>query len=36
LVFNSMQSVSKNDIENGLTYLSVMRDNLSTLKQALQ
>jgi zinc transport system substrate-binding protein len=36
VVFNSMQSVSKNDIENGLTYLSVMRDNLSTLKQALQ
>jgi zinc transport system substrate-binding protein len=35
VVFNSMQSVSKNDIENGVTYLSAMRDNLSALKLAL-
>jgi zinc transport system substrate-binding protein len=35
-VFNSMQSVSKNDINKGVTYISIMRDNLETLKQALQ
>jgi zinc transport system substrate-binding protein len=35
LVFNSLQSVSKNDIENGVTYISAMRDNLEVLKTAL-
>lgn len=35
LVMNSMQSVSGKDIENGISYLSVMRENLETLKQAL-
>jgi zinc transport system substrate-binding protein len=35
VVFNSMQSVSKSDIKNGVTYLSVMKDNLETLRTAL-
>jgi zinc transport system substrate-binding protein len=35
VVFNSMQSVSKNDIENGMTYISAMRENLEVLKTAL-
>lgn len=33
---NSMQSVRKEDIAAGVTYLSVMRDNLEALKKALQ
>ena len=33
---DSLQSVSKKDIENGVTYLSVMEKNLSVLKQALE
>lgn len=32
---NSMQSVSPADIKNGTSYLSVMEDNLETLKSAL-
>jgi zinc transport system substrate-binding protein len=35
VVFNSMQSVSKNDIESGMTYISAMRENLEVLKTAL-
>lgn len=35
LVMNSLQSVTSNDVENGITYLSVMQDNLEKLKQAL-
>ncbi|MCR5703327.1 MAG: metal ABC transporter substrate-binding protein [Eubacterium sp.] len=33
---NSMQGVTNEDIENGVTYLSVMEDNLEVLKQALK
>ena len=33
---DSLQSVSKKDIENGVTYLSVMEKNLSVLKQVLR
>lgn len=33
---DSMQSVSRKDIEDGVTYLSVMEKNLSELKQVLQ
>ena len=36
LVLNSMQSVSKNDIKNGTTYLSIMTQNLENLKQGLE
>lgn len=36
LVINSMQSVSKKDVENGVTYLSVMKDNLEILRRALE
>ncbi len=35
LVLNSMQSVTADDIEAGVTYLSVMGDNLEVLKKAL-
>lgn len=35
VVFNSMQSVSKSDIKNQMTYISVMKDNLEMLKLAL-
>lgn len=33
---DSLQSVGKKDIENGVTYLSVMEKNLSVLKQVLE
>lgn len=33
---DSLQSVSKKDMENGVTYLSVMEKNLSVLRQVLQ
>ncbi len=33
---DSLQSVSKKDIEEGITYLSVMEKNLSVLKQVLE
>lgn len=33
---DSLQSVSRKDIENGITYLSVMEENLSVLKQVLK
>ena len=35
LVMDSMQSVTKTDIANGTTYLSIMESNLSVLKEAL-
>ncbi|MDE5648299.1 MAG: metal ABC transporter substrate-binding protein [Oscillospiraceae bacterium] len=35
LTLDSMQSVTSNDIENGLTYLSVMENNLDNIKTAL-
>lgn len=35
LIFNSMQSISSKDIKNKVTYLSVMEDNLKTIKQGL-
>lgn len=35
LVMNSLQSVTNKDIENGVSYLSVMKENLEVLKQAL-
>ena len=35
LEMNSMQSVTEQDIADGLTYLSVMEDNLAVLTQAL-
>lgn len=34
-VLNSMQSVTASDIENGLTYLSIMEDNFEVLKEVL-
>ncbi len=36
LVLDSMQSVTGKDIENGITYLGVMKDNLEVLKKALK
>lgn len=35
LDINSLQSVTTSDIENGITYLSVMTDNLEIFRQAL-
>ena len=35
VVLNSLQSVSQKEIDGGLTYLSVMKDNLEVLKKAL-
>ena len=35
LTMDSMQSTTSKDVENGTTYLSVMEQNLSVLKQAL-
>ena len=35
LTLDSMQTVSKRDIDGGKTYLSVMRSNLETLSCAL-
>lgn len=35
LAMNSMQSVTAEDVENGITYLSVMEENLTALKEAL-
>lgn len=32
---NSMQSITNRDIQNGISYLSIMRDNLNSLKIAL-
>lgn len=36
LVMNSLQSVKKEEIENGITYMGTMEKNLEVLKQALQ
>ncbi|MCR4591515.1 MAG: metal ABC transporter substrate-binding protein [Lachnospiraceae bacterium] len=36
LTMDSMQSTTSKDVENGKTYLSVMEDNLSVLKEALK
>lgn len=35
MIFNTIHNISKEDIENGVTYLSVMKQNLENLKQAL-
>lgn len=35
LILDSLQSVTKKDIESGMSYLSVMEENLKVLKQAL-
>ena len=35
LTLDSMQSVTANDVKEGVTYLSIMTDNLEVLKQAL-
>ena len=35
LTMNSMQSVTAEDVENGMTYLSMMEENLTVLKEAL-
>ena len=36
LVLNAMQSLTVNDVQNGITYLSIMESNLNVLKAALQ
>ena len=36
LKLNSMQSITSDEIKNGVTYLSVMEDNLKVLKEALK
>lgn len=36
LELNSMQSSLQDEIKNGVTYLSVMEDNLKVLKEALK
>ncbi|MCR5204544.1 MAG: metal ABC transporter substrate-binding protein [Lachnospiraceae bacterium] len=36
LVLNSMQGITSSDIKNGKSYLSVMTENLNTLKEALK
>lgn len=35
LAMNSMQGITKNDVDNGVTYLTVMKENLSVLRTAL-
>lgn len=35
LVFNTVHNVSKQEIENGASYVSIMKQNLDNLKQAL-
>ena len=35
LTFNSMQAISKTQIENGVTYLSIMQENVNQVKIAL-
>lgn len=36
LMLDSMQSATSKDVQNGVTYLSIMEKNLEVLKQALQ
>ena len=35
VVMNSLQSVSRTEIETGFSYISAMEDNLDALKKAL-
>lgn len=35
IVLNAMQAVTRSQIENGTTYLSVMKDNLNTVRKAV-
>ena len=35
LEFNSAHNISKEDFENGKTYLDIMNDNLKVLKEVL-
>ena len=35
VVMNSMQSCTAGDLERGVTYLSLMQDNLAALREAL-
>ena len=35
-VLNSMQSTTAKDVEAGVTYLSIMEDNLKVLKEVLK
>ena len=35
LTMDSMQSIAADDLKNGITYLSVMEQNLGVLKEAL-
>ena len=36
LVFNTVHNVSKDELENGASYISIMRQNLENLKEALK
>lgn len=36
LVFNTVHNVSKDELENGASYVSIMRQNLENLKEALK
>lgn len=36
LSMNSMQSITKNDVDGGATYLGIMEENLAVLKQTLK
>ena len=36
LTLDSMQSTTSKDVENGVTYLSIMESNLEVLKEALK
>ena len=36
LTLDSMQSTTSKDVENGVTYLSIMERNLEVLKEALK
>lgn len=36
LSLNSLQSATSNDVQNGTSYLSIMENNLSVLKEALK
>lgn len=36
LVFNTAHNVSNEDLENGVTYISIMRENLDKIKEALR
>lgn len=36
VTLNSMQSITRDDINNGATYLGIMQENLDTLREALQ